>query len=229
MKTKGKYYFLSKWNYVDLLGLLLNTLILASQLFVSKISPKLTLYAAFIAIALMWAQFIYWFRVFERTTLYIRLIRQTIIDILDFGFIFLLVLLAAANLMFLLNINRNQTEENDELFDQWFSNKFMSALLNTYLTSLGEFGFDNYSRETPNSYVAWTLFIFVTLFSQITILNMLIAIMADTFDRVFENKQAAILKLKVETMSDFAFLMESDEDREQFLFICTPKIKEVDE
>ena len=73
------------------------------------------MYAVFIATALMWAQFIYWFRVFERTTLYIRLIRQTIIDILDFGFIFLLVLLAAANLMFLLNINRNQTEENDEL------------------------------------------------------------------------------------------------------------------
>ena len=57
---------------------------------------------------------------------------------------------------------------------------------------------------------------------------MLIAIMADTFDRVFENKQAAILKLKVETMSDFAFLMIS-EYQERFLFICTPKIKEVDE
>ena len=41
---------------------------------------------------------------------------------------------------------------------------------------------------------------------------MLIALMADTFDRVFENKQAAILKLKVETMSDFAFLMASENE-----------------
>ena len=36
---------------------------------------------------------------------------------------------------------------------------------------------------------------------------MLIAIMSDTFDKVFENKQQAILKLKVQVMSDYSFVI----------------------
>ena len=56
----------------------------------------------------------------------------------------------------------------------------------------------------------------MTVFTQIIVLNMLIAIMGDTFDRVFENKQVAILKLKVETMSDYAFLMAGVTNETEF-------------
>ena len=75
-------------------------------MFKSSISSNVILYAVLIAIFIMWGQFIYWFRLFETTTLYIRLIRQTVNDILAFGFIFLLILLSGANLVYLLNMNR---------------------------------------------------------------------------------------------------------------------------
>ena len=68
------------------------------------------------------------------------------------------------------------------------------------------------------------MFIFVSVFAQIVVLNMLIAIMGDTFDRVIENQVLANLKLKVKVLSDFIFLLP--EDSEKFLFLATPRTKE---
>ena len=100
------------------------------------------------------------------------------------------------------------------------------------MVALGEFGFgsDNFTtRHSPNSRIVWLMFVFATLFSQIIVLNMLIAIMGDTFDKVFENKHVAILKLKVSVMSDFAFLINDKGDANKFLFVVSPTVKEVDE
>ena len=58
-----------------------------------------------------------------------------------------------------------------------------------YLLSLGEFSFDDYSKaDQTDSGLDWALFITATVIIQIIITNMLIAIMGDTFDRIFENK-----------------------------------------
>lgn len=97
----------------------------------------------------------------------------------------------------------------------------MSALLNQYLVALGEFAFDNYSRDyAKNPWLVWMLFVSATLFSQIIILNMLIAIMGDTLDKVFENMQHAILKLKVEVLSDFSFFIHNPENPKKILFVA---------
>ena len=90
-----------------------------------------------------------------------------------------------ANAIYILDVNR--VDEGEELFESVFDNKFVSALINQYLLALGEFGTDNFSAGS-NSWIIWLLFIGATFLSQITILNMLIAIMGDTFDSVSENK-----------------------------------------
>ena len=56
----------------------------------------------------------------------------------------------------------------------------------------------------------WVLFIIATFLSQITILNMLIAIMGDTFDAVLEKQEQYALKEKVSILSDFVSIVESD-------------------
>ena len=85
---------------------------------------------------------------------------------------------------------------------------------------------DNYSKDklTKNRDLVWLVFIFVSIFAQIIVLNMLIAIMGDTFDQVIENKALAKLKLKVKILSDFIFLLP--EDSEKFLYLATPRMKE---
>ena len=68
------------------------------------------------------------------------------------------------------------------------------------------------------------MFVAVSIFTQIVILNMLIALMGDTFDRVIENKLLAKLKLKVKVVNDFIFLLQDSGER--FIFLATPKIKD---
>ena len=56
------------------------------------------------------------------------------------------------------------------------------------MLTLGEFGLENYSKATDqNSGIDWSFFLLATFFGQLLILNMLIAIMANTFDKIFEN------------------------------------------
>ena len=67
------------------------------------------------------------------------------------------------------------------------------------------------------------MFVFATLFSQVIILNMLIAIMGDTFDRVQENAQVYELKLKFSFIKDYSFLIPNEEDPPKHMFIAKPK------
>ena len=64
---------------------------------------------------------------------------------------------------------------------------FLDLMYNQYMLALGEFqtdGFDNH----PNKALCYVLFCFATLFTQIVFLNMLIAIMGNTFDGVMERR-----------------------------------------
>ena len=60
------------------------------------------------------------------------------------------------------------------------------------MLSLGEFSTDNYGEDAKDSLV-WIVFILTTFITQITFLNMLIAIMGDTFARVSEVKEQSAL------------------------------------
>ena len=67
-------------------------------------------------------------------------------------------------------------------------------------------------------------FVMATLISQVTMLNMLIAIMGDTFEHVIENQELNSIKIKIEVMSELAFNIhtDSDVDSNRFLFVITP-------
>jgi hypothetical protein len=60
--------------------------------------------------------------------------------------------------------------------------------------SLGQFGFDNFGQEFQSDlstkYLCWTYFFLATIFNLIIMLNLLIAIISDTYAGVTGNKQA---------------------------------------
>ena len=192
-------------------SLILNSFILVED-YVGLFGKQITVNLVFVAIALMWATFIYWFRLFEDTMLFIELIRKTILDVKAFVLLFVFVLGCSANLIYILNKNKFYADE--QLYDLQFSvqgeseQHFLSAVLNQYLLSLGEFSrLDSY-KDTS----VWITFIGCTMISQIILLNMLIAIMADTFDNIWENQKLSKLKLKVGVLSDYASLIHSIDD-----------------
>ena len=94
------------------------------------------------------------------------------------------------------------------------------------MVALGDWDTENYkfsaNHSTANSYLVWILFIFTTVFSQIIIFNILIAIMGDTYDSVFANMEKAKLKLKIEVMSDYVFVVRDEKQIKKFLFVATP-------
>ena len=68
------------------------------------------------------------------------------------------------------------------------------------------------------------LFIAATFITQITFLNMLIAIMGDTFARVSEVRDQSALREKVEILADYvqAVPLAKSVNKDKFLFAITP-------
>jgi hypothetical protein len=58
-----------------------------------------------------------------------------------------------------------------------------NSLIQTYFILLGEFSYDIFSTG-PNITSCWMMFIFATFFNCVVFMNMLVAIMGQTFSEV---------------------------------------------
>ena len=168
----------------------------------------------------------YWLRIFASTAFFYKLLTQTLVDITAFLVMLIVVLAMSANLFYITNIWRKSQ------YDVWMKSKyaegvydetiegesFVSSLLYSYNLSLGEFGQDNFDGYT------WTLFIFATFIVQITFMNMLIAIMGDTFDKVTDAKIESSLSEKISMLADFRKILKlfKIDLKAQYLFVVTP-------
>ena len=77
----------------------------------------------------------------------------------------------------------------------------LGQAMQQYLDAIGQYEFDDYSqRPLPT----WCMIIFIlsTFFVQITMLNMLIAIMGNTFDNVILKKEILATKTKLKLVSE---------------------------
>ena len=169
-----------------------------------------------------------WLRLFEKTAFYILLLGQTISDVSYFLILLLTALMMFGVPMIMLNLNR---AEDKSIVDDPFNSWVFDMLLNQYLVLLGEFNLDNFANE-PQSRLCYIFFIFATLISQIMMLNMLIAIMGDTFERVIENRDVNATKTKLDLMSDLVATLEqtsTEEEEKYFMFIVQPDDKEDDD
>ena len=90
--------------------------------------------------------------------------------------------------------------------------------------SLGDFDRSTFA-DNPQALILYVFFIVATFITQLTMLNMLIAIMGDTFGRVFEQKEINATKTKLELMSDLSTVMSSTEINDPhkvYLFVVGP-------
>ena len=76
------------------------------------------------------------------------------------------------------------------LYQDESGSSFWNAIVHIYLISLGEFSTDDYgNRGSLQKTVIWILFLSATFFIQITFMNMLIAIMSNTYSETMAKKQ----------------------------------------
>ena len=87
--------------------------------------------------------------------------------------------------------------------------------------TIGDFATSGFPGE--NQYSTWIIFIFATFLLQITFLNMIIAIMANTFDYVMEKKQQTSMKERISFIADFRFLLRALKLEHEFPYILVVK------
>ena len=95
------------------------------------------------------------------------------------------------------------------------------------MLSLGEFTIDAFDDE-PQVYLCYIFFLSATFFTQITFLNMLIALMGDTYGKVMESQETYQLLTQRSIMGDYTALIDDQVDPDDFrpfLFIIQQKLE----
>lgn len=168
----------------------------------------------------MWFKTFYWMRLFAPTAFYVKLIIETVWDIRYFLILFVFILATFGNALMVLNEGRGEP-----MYSNTYQVEFFDAMMNQYMLSLGEFDTENFKLR-GHDVIVWMLFIATTFITQITFLNMLIAIMGDTFSRVTETKEQSALREKITILSDYVIMVkrESEENgtKNRFIFAIAP-------
>ena len=175
-----------------------------------------------LTVFMFWIKCFYWMRVFQIFAHFITLITETIMGIRTFMFMLILSLCGFANLFFIIN-NNSQANPNyakdvvapaepSRYVSEFIGIPVLDSLISMYLTGLGEFDKDGYFYEgSPNKYMAWFFFLMATFLVAVVFMNMLIAIMGNTFGEVAAIQDQSAYFEQINMMSDFVWLIDLNE------------------
>ena len=157
-----KSQYLKKANAADIAYLTINFYFII-DLFTEVMSSETAMILSIAQDVLLGIVLINWLRVFEATVIYIRLIQQTVIDVLAFFLLYLVVTGIFSFAVLIMNLRR--TTANSLYDDEISTSTLFNAFLSQYLLTLGEFNFDSYTKAyDPNSGLDWSFFLAATFF-----------------------------------------------------------------
>ena len=81
-----------------------------------------------------------------------------------------------------------------------------------YQLSMGEYLVDDYQQSMKHKFFVYALFCLSTFMITITMLNMLIAIMSNTFGEVWEDRENQLRLTKLQIMGDYVHLINRNDD-----------------
>ena len=153
---------------------------------------ELRIMGVFVFLAQAYKMIVDWLRLFQFTSFYVTLIIRTIQDMIPFLVIMLILLILVGEASLILELN-NVTRINDHIMVDRSSFEYINFLFNPFFSQykmmLGEFDTEMYDDLFPvHKALCYIIFIISTLVVQIVFLNMLIAIMGDTYGREIELK-----------------------------------------
>lgn len=119
-----------------------------------------------------------------------------------FVFIFVLFILGFANGFYVLA--KNQHASNAAIDIPYLT--YGQSIIYVYMTSIGEFGTDTYSSSSGDSGLLWAFFVLTTFLLSIVLLNMLIAMMGQSYETVAQVAEASMLKERMQMIMENFFL-----------------------
>ena len=130
----------------------------------------------------MWLKILYILRIFKETGYLIRAIVEVIFDMRIFLLILFLTAITFGDSFLKLSMG-------NEPGDSQFISNFPLAIMYGYRMILGDFDTSAFGDVAVP--LAWTFFILCTILDMIVMLNLLIAIISDTYARVASNAEQA--------------------------------------
>ena len=194
-----------------------------------EISVETLRILAAVASCLLFIKLYDWLRLFKATSFYVLLVRMTIRDILPFMTLFFVSLLIFGMPMNMLSHNR---DEDTTLVEKSFGLWLADTLFNQYLIALGEPETKDNFKLGMQTQLVLVLFLLAISFMQVVMLNMLIAIMADTFGNATELKEVYTIKSRLQILSDSTEIIHEElsiEEDSTYMIVMRPVHQENDE
>jgi len=129
---------------------------------------------------IMWIKVFYWMRLWESTAYYVKLITQTLSDVKLFLLLCLVIVFAFANLFFMLNIG---TDSNNRVLIKYTGYAPIDSVIAIYQFALGDFHYSDFIKSEYDG-LLWASFMVCTFLMIVVFMNMIIAIMGNTFGNV---------------------------------------------
>ena len=152
----------------------------------------------------------YWMRIEKQFAAFIRVVEQIVKSISVFSIMLFMVLLAFANCIMVLQLNRHEHEHDGEvpppIFDGYTGILVFDAIVHAYLTGLGDFNKDNYSEL--NSLTVWLFFLGATILVQLVFMNLLIALMGDAYGEIMAIQEQSTMKELCSMMEDHIWMLD---------------------
>lgn len=172
-----------------------------------------------LAVFFLWLKFFYFLRLFKPTAAFMRMIIEIVKDMGIFSLIYLLANLSIGNAFYILDGANNSASVEQKTYDG-----YLSTMMSIFLNGLGDFDTDNFGGHENEGFV-WIYFIACTVLLTLVLLNLLIAIMGDTFDRVQEMKEEAMLRELCSLMRDNWLWLDQEKAFKDTKYICVAKLE----
>jgi ABC-type multidrug transport system fused ATPase/permease subunit len=209
------HYFTSIYNLFDLFSILLNTTCVV--LHFTNANEKDFNAAACVAVLVIWFRFFYLLRVISTTAYLIRMILEIIWDMKWFTLALFIAICAFGNSLYVIGRNAD---------DNLAGTNLLYGFIYSYKLGFGDFDTDNFAgyRKSDEG-IIWGLWLIDTVVILIILLNLVIAIMGDTYDNVTETQEAAKLQEFCQMMRENEFLIRRNRvfSNEKYIVIIKPE------
>jgi len=224
MKNDGLDYLSSIWNYIDIITPSIIFTVICIKAFQIPMGEESERMLQAVGVFFMWFKFLYFFRIFKSFGYLTRLIIMVIDDMKTFLFVMFFTIVAFSDSLLTLS-NGNPEGER-------FVSGYGDSIIYTYRIILGDFNVQDF--EGCGTQVVFALFIMCTLFNTIVMLNLLIAIISETFSHVKENAQNASYQEMASMIAENSYLIPdkiktSYAEKNRYLMIVTDLENEMDD
>jgi hypothetical protein len=216
ISNMGKSYFKDFWNYLDLTSIFLS-ITLASLVATDQHASAQVVMG--IALYLRWFGFLFYFQAFSGTGKLIRMIIQITIDIRYLLLILVLSILAAS-----FAFNALQPVSTEQQLNSFLFNFFNILILNNGYEP-DELVYSGYAG------IKMVLYIISMIFVPIILLNLLIALMSDSFENIQDRAFVELNMLRAKIIEEqkyglfsiFSKRLSTNKEEERYLHVVVPK------